>query len=85
MKIYYESRFQRQYKKLQPFVQDLAEEKEKLFRVNPFDPQLKTHKLHGKLGRFWAFWVDSVNRVIFKFVNESHIEFHQIGDHDIYE
>ncbi len=85
MKIYYESRFRRQYKKLLASVQDLAEEKEKLFRVNPFDPKLKTHKLHGKFRRFWAFWVDDVNRVIFKFISENHVEFHQIGDHDIYD
>jgi len=85
MKIYYSSQFKRQYKKLEPGTKDSAEAKEAIFRTNPFHSRLKTHKLHGKLKNFWAFWVDNKNRIIFKFVDEGLVEFYQIGDHDIYE
>ncbi|HHT9112639.1 MAG: hypothetical protein HZA47_07550 [Planctomycetes bacterium] len=32
--------------------------KEFVFRKNPFDKRLKTHKLSGKEKEAWAFWVD---------------------------
>lgn len=47
MKIVYSSKFIREYKKLPSLVKDQAEQKEKLFREDPFDPRLRTHKLKG--------------------------------------
>ena len=85
MKILYHPRFAREYKKLPVTVQRPAEEQEKRFRKNPFDPQLKTHKLHGPLKDFWAFSVDHRYRIIFDFADKNAIRFYSIGDHDIYE
>ncbi len=48
MKIIYSPIFLKKYKKLSNQIKKLSEEKEQLFRKNPFDLQLKTHKLHGK-------------------------------------
>jgi len=38
--------------------------KEAVFRKNPFDKRLKTHKLSGK--EAWAFWVDYSYIINFK-------------------
>ncbi len=85
MKILYRSRFAREYKKLLPEVQLLAESRTELFRKNPYDSRLKMHKLHGDLEGFYAFWIDYHNRIMFAFVNEHTVEFYSIGDHDIYQ
>jgi len=49
MRIYYSSKFEREYKKLSKEIKKLAEEKETIFRNNPFDLKLDTHKLRGRL------------------------------------
>ena len=69
MEIQYLPKFERQYKKLPRDVQEEAERKEKLFRKNPFDSQLKTHKLGGQLRGFWSFSVNHSCRVIFEFAD----------------
>lgn len=84
MKIYYRPRFEREYKKLPLSLQLLAEKRVALFQNNPYDSRLKTHKLHGDLEGFHAFWVDFHNRIMFDFVDEETVEFYSIGDHDIY-
>ena len=85
MRITYTSRFERAYKKLPIIIQDLAEQKEDIFRRNPHDSRLKTHKLEGRLKEFWAFWVNYGYRIIFEFGKNDEIIFHRIGDHKIYE
>jgi len=47
-----------------------------------FEPQLKTHKLTGKLQDLWSFSIDYDLRVIFYFVNETNAVFVDIGSHD---
>lgn len=85
MRIYYSSKFEREYKKLQARVKDLTEEREKIFREHPFDPRLDTHKLSGKLKEFWAFSIDQKYRIIFEFAAKGVVWFHSIGDHGIYD
>lgn len=85
MKIFYLPRFKREYKKLPLRVRELAIEKEKIFRNDFSDPRLNTHKLHGPLKTFWAFWVDYKYRIIFDFLDKDTARFYSIGDHDIYE
>ncbi|MEK9209320.1 MAG: type II toxin-antitoxin system mRNA interferase toxin, RelE/StbE family [Patescibacteria group bacterium] len=64
----------------------MAEEKEKIFRENLFDPRLKTHKLSGKLKDFWAFSVDYKYRIIFEISKDKKtIYFHSVSDYDIYK
>jgi len=48
MKIIYSSKFAREYKKLPKEIKIKAEKQEKIFRLNPFDASLKTHKLFGE-------------------------------------
>lgn len=85
MKIFYSSKFEREYRRLPERVKLLAEEKEKVFRKKSFDPQLKTHKLSGKFKGFWAFWIDDKYRIIFDFAKEGVVWFHSTGDHSIYK
>lgn len=85
MQIIYSPIFLRQYRKLERDVQKSAEMKECIFRKNPFDNRLKTHKLHGRFSDLWAFSVTNKIRITFEFGEEQSFTFHTIGDHDIYE
>lgn len=84
MKILYLPKFAREYKKLPAKIKDLTEKREKLFRQNPFDPRLKTHKLSGDLSGFWSFSIDYKYRIIFDFASDETVRFYSVGDHDIY-
>lgn len=85
MKIIYTTKFSREYKKLPLQLKYLAEEREIIFRNNPFDSRLKTHKLKGKLKGFLAFSIDYRFRIIFEISKDSKIAyFHSVSDHDIY-
>lgn len=53
-----------------------------LFLASPFSPQLRTHKLSGKLGGQWAFSVDDDCRVVFEFIGEDKVLLIDIGSHD---
>lgn len=86
MTIYLYPRYRRSYKRLDPQLQRLADERIKVFRQNAFDPRLDTHRLHGKLKTQWSFSVDDRNRILFEFLNKEKVEvvFLDIGDHSIY-
>lgn len=85
MRIFYSPEFSRRFKRLSEKTQNLAVEKEKIFKENPFDPRLKTHKLNGKYKNFWVFSVDYDCRIIFEFYKENEIRFYAIGKHSIYD
>lgn len=86
MNIIYGPRFARDYKKLPDSIKDVAEENEIIFRKNPFNPKLKTHKLKGKLSGFLSFSIDYKYRIIFEFSQDGKTAyFHLVGDHDIYQ
>ena len=85
MEIRYRNRFLREYKNLSPIIKDVAKKKEIIFRNDPFDPRLKTHKLNGHLEGFLAFSISQKYRVIFSFVGKNVVEFYSIGNHNIYD
>ena len=86
MEIVYSSKFAREYKNLPRHAKEIAEEHEKLFRRNPFDSKLRTHKLKGKLSGFFSFSIGYQHRIIFEFAkNRKTVYFHSVGDHDIYQ
>ena len=84
MKIIYSTKFAREYKRLSRQLKEAAEKQEKIFRKNPFDPGLKTHKLTGKLKAFWAFSIDHKYRIIFEFAKTNEVWFLSVGSHQIY-
>ncbi|MBU1159805.1 type II toxin-antitoxin system mRNA interferase toxin, RelE/StbE family [Patescibacteria group bacterium] len=84
MKILYHPRFKKAYKKLSFEIKIKAEEKETLFRKNPFDSRLDTHKLHGKLKNQWSFSIDKKYRILLEF-DKADAVFLDIGDHGLYK
>lgn len=85
MKIYYSSKFEKEYRRLPSKIKLLAEKKEKIFRVDPFESSLKTHKLKGKLSNFWSFSIDYQYRILFEFAKKDEVWFFSIGTHNIYD
>ena len=85
MRIIYASKFAREYKKLPEKIKIIAEEREIVFRKDPFDPILGTHKLHGRLKDFWPFSIGARHRIIFEFAENAAVYFHSVGDHDVYQ
>ena len=86
MEIVYSSKFAREYRKLPKDVKILAEEQEAIFRKDPFDPKLNTHKLKGKFDGFLSFSIGYKYRIIFEFAKDKKIVyFYTVGDHDIYQ
>ena len=63
----------------------MAIEKEMIFRKNPFDSRLATHKLHGKYKDYWAFTVIGQYRIMLAFVGKDLADFVNIGTHEIYK
>ena len=78
------SLFERHYRKLAARDREDAKKKETIFRHNPFDSRLRTHKLHGKEREAWAFWINYSCRIKFIFLDEETVLFLDIGSHDIY-
>jgi len=77
--------FERHYRRLPKKIREKAKEKEFIFRENPFNPRLKTHKLSGKDKGCWAFWIDNSYRIKFIFLSSREVLFLDIGTHDIYK
>ena len=76
------TRFRKNFKSLPKVIKDKTIEKELVFRADPFDARLKTHKLHGKQSGEWAFSVDHKYRVKFVFIEDRAVLFLDIGAHD---
>ena len=55
-----------------------------IFINDPFEQQLKTHKLSGKLKGLWSFSVGYNTRIIFYFTKDkpSKAVFVDVGNHD---
>jgi len=85
MEIKISPRFEKNYKRLPNHIKEKAKEKEHIFRDNPFNSRLKTHKLSGKDKECWAFWVDNSYRIKFIFLSIGEVLFLDIGTHDIYK
>jgi addiction module RelE/StbE family toxin len=57
-------------------------ERVEIFKADPRDPRLRTHKLSGSLQGWWSFTIEYDVRVIFWFVDPSRVVFVDIGTHD---
>lgn len=83
-KIEYSKAFIKNLKKLPKSQLRLLVKQEVIFRKNPFDPRLKTHKLSGKLLEFYAFSVSLHWRVVFHIRDDETIILDNIGSYEIY-
>lgn len=84
MRVSYSRVFLKQLSRLPARLVDQAQVKEAIFKFNPFDPRLDTHKLHGKEKGAWAFSVTQSHRIKFIFLSATHALFLEIGTHEIY-
>ncbi|MEA1937124.1 MAG: type II toxin-antitoxin system mRNA interferase toxin, RelE/StbE family [Patescibacteria group bacterium] len=87
-KIVFDASFERDFKKYKKRLSDKKIErlKEKLliFKKDPFNQKLKTHKLKGNLKNYWSFSVSYFDRILFRFLDNETVFFIDIGNHDIY-
>jgi len=84
MNIYYSPKFAKEYKRLPDKIKHKAETVEEIFRADPFDHRLKTHKLSGKLNQFWSFSINHQYRIVFQIASKNTIWFLSVGTHQIY-
>lgn len=85
IEISYSSSFNKAYKKLiklKPEIEEKFWSRVDIFFQNPFDSQLKTHKLSGKLKDLWSFSIDFSVRIIFVFEGNQKVTFIDIGTHE---
>ena len=69
-RLVWDASFRRAFKqrtRRQPSLQELILDVLKTLAENPFEPSLKTHKLHGQLEGLWACWVEYDCRIVFAF------------------
>ncbi len=82
IEIYTTATFDELFLKLPKKIQTKAEEKTNLFKENPFNPILRTEKLHPRGYDVWSFRVDIHYRIVFKFTRKDTVEFRFIGHHN---
>ena len=84
IEIAFSSSFKRAFKKKVAGNKNLETqfwERVELFKSNPFDPKLKTHRLSGKLKDLWGFSIEYDLRVVFYFAGDQRVVFVDIGSH----
>ena len=86
IEIAFSSAFRRAFEKKiknNVFLEEKFWHKLNLFINNPFEKELKTHKLSGNLKDLWSFSVEADIRVVFYFIgNNEKAVFVNIGSHD---
>lgn len=82
--IHTSTQFKRSYKKMPTKIKKDFSEKIKIFQKYPFQPNLNTHKLKGKLDEYYSFYLKDGYRVLFDFVGENTVVLVNIGSHDDY-
>ena|SRR3989338_2738152 len=88
-KIVYDAYFDRKFKKYLSILDSIHHDEVisilEIFRNNPFDKKLSTHKLNGALRDYWAFSLDRRHRIIFRLLKNSEVFFVDVGGHEIYK
>ena len=77
--------FIKEFKKLEPSLQDEAIEKIELFKDRKNHKQLKVRKLKGRLKDRYSFSVNYKYRIVFMWLSKNKAVFLTIGDHSVYE
>lgn len=71
IEVLYTPEFKRRYRELPSAIQRKAEQRETLFRENPFHPLLRTEKLRPHSKEYWSFRIDPHYRIVFRFKDAS--------------
>ena len=84
VKVHLTPHFERSFHSLPPTVQRLAAQRDTIFQNNAFGSSLRTHPLRGKLKGLWSYSVNYRYRILFEFINDREVLYHDIGSHSIY-
>ena len=85
MVIFFKPNFIRQYKNLEPRLQEEVEEKIELFKNPKNHRRLKIHKLTGRLSGRYSFYVNYKVRIVFSYISKNGAVLLAIGSHSVYE
>ncbi len=84
MRVIYHRRFEKQYRKLSPKLQEKLDLRLNLFASDPFAPELDNHVLHGKYSGCRSIDIAGDLRAIYE-IHDELIIFSFIGTHhDLY-
>ena len=81
LKVYYSTKFKKQYKKLPPKTREHFQERLVLFLEDKNNPQLHIHKLSGKYDGLWSMNVTGNVRAVFDAYYKNAIIFVAVGSH----
>ena len=84
IRISFKPSFVREINKLEKSLIDEVLYKIDILRSSTNNPELKIHKLHGKLKDCWSFSVNYKIRIVFKYESKNEIVLLVIGDHSVY-
>jgi len=84
LKLQYAPVFFKQFKKLNPLLQELVVQRVELFKDRKNHRLLDIHKLKGAMRGRLAFSIDFHNRVVFIWLSAGEAALLAVGDHDIY-
>lgn len=85
MRVYFKPTFVRQFKNLEPELQQEVVEKIELFKQSKNHKQLKVHKLSGRLLDRLSFSVNYKTRIVFSFLSKNKAVLLAVGGHDVYK
>ena len=85
MKICFKPTFIRQFKQLDPGLQQEATEKIEYFKDKKNHKQLKVHRLRGRLAGRYSFYVNYKIRIVFSYLSKNEAVLLAIGDHAVYD
>ena len=85
LKTHYKPSFLKKFNRLSEGLQDEVEEKIELFKKDPADSFLKSHKLKGPFKGCFSFSVNYRYRVVFEYLSKKEVVLLCVGDHDIYK
>lgn len=83
-KVLFRTEFLKRARKLDKSLFDKLFEKTELLRNRSNHSDLRVHKLHGKLSKYYSFSIDYNLRVVFWFKSDNEIVLVDLGNHDIY-
>lgn len=81
MQIIFHKNFKNRYKKLSRKAQIKFKERLKLFTLDPYNPLLNNHSLHGKWQDFRSINITGDVRAIYKPIDSQTVEFVLIDSH----
>lgn len=85
MHVFFKPTFVRQYKNLEPQLQEEITEKIELFKNPRNHRHLKVHKLKGPLSGRYSFSVNYKIRIVFSYLSKKEAVLLTLGDHSVYK